>query len=208
MENNTVAIMPVFSTIMKALADLRMPSGTQLVGCVLATAAVYLVTQQTLPAKFSVGLICGYGQLADGELLPQTEARCQKAVEIYLAGEVDTLIIACYVETAGVTMGSKMREYLVSSGVPSDKIIVDERGMNTAGEIDVLREHLKPDDKVVCISNFYHLPRIWFLFATRGYNVSLSGVLKATNLSDLFWEPLKILNALYRPKSWSKILQK
>ena len=40
-----VAIMPVFATIMQALLDLKMPSLTQLSGCLLATAAVYLVTK-------------------------------------------------------------------------------------------------------------------------------------------------------------------
>ncbi|MBI3632629.1 MAG: YdcF family protein [Candidatus Vogelbacteria bacterium] len=203
-----VATMPVFATLMKSLIDLKWPSLTQLTGCLLATAAVYLVTNQGGPTKTDIGLVFGYGQSTDGELLPQTKARCDVAVSAYEKGTVGKLAVTCYVDSNGIRMGKKMREYLIARGVPEEKILLDECGMNTAGEIDTLLRHVSPSDTIVGFSSYYHLPRIWFLFASRGWNVSLNGTVKATNPSDLLWEPLKILNALCRPKSWSKVTHK
>ena len=152
-----------------------------------------------------IALVFGYGQKANGGLVPQTIARCDKAAEIYRQGSVEILYMTCAVYSANkVSMCEKMKDRLVEQGVPDSAIRIVPRGTNTAGEIDTFLKNISSNDTIIAISSTYHLPRIWFLFLTRGVLPKLAGTMDHTNRGDILLEPVKFLNAILRPFSWSK----
>ncbi len=102
-------------------------------------------------------------------------------------------------------MCDKMAEYLLARTIPAIDIVCVPKATNTAGEIDVFLMLIdKANDEVTAISTSYHLPRIWYLFWTRGVKARLIGSSQGTSWKDLRIEPLKMLNSLLRPFSSAK----
>ena len=165
-------------------------------------------TSDHLLSSKRIALLFGYGQYPNGELLPQTRSRCEKAGDLYKDKKVDEICIACFVMSADqISMGAKMKECLMENGIPETAIRMSLKGKNTAGEIDTFLKMIPRDSKIYGVSSLYHLPRIWFLFATRKVSATLIGTMEHTNTSDIIFEPLKFVNALLRPFSWSKTVE-
>lgn len=154
----------------------------------------------------NVALVFAYGQKADGSLDSQSEARCKQAIKLYKEEKVGKLYFTCAVDKYGFRMAVQMARSCIRQDVSGDDCVVSEHGgNNTAGEIDTCLALLRRKDKVTAVSSWYHLPRIWFLFAVRGRLVKLSPSFGGVTLSDLLIEPLKIANAVLRPFRSSKI---
>lgn len=155
-----------------------------------------------------LALLFGYGQSADGELLPQSKSRCAVASGAYYRGEIEKIYITCYVKQNGILMSNKMRDYLRLRGVKFKDIIIIAKGTNTAGEIDIFLDYIRKEagDEIIAISTAYHLPRIRFLFWTRGIRVKTLGNWQDASWPDIRIEPLKMFNSLIRPFSSSKKL--
>ena len=65
---------------------------------------------------------------------------------------------------AGRPEAVTMKEYLVSKGIPEDKIIVEEKSRNTLGSAKELKKIVKGMEKVDVmhlISNRYHFERVF-----------------------------------------------
>ncbi len=152
-----------------------------------------------------IALLFGYGQSADGELLFQTLDRCLLAIGAYHLGKINKIYITCHVNTNGIMMQDKMREYIVDCYVKKDDVIVIPKGTNTAGEIDTFLEAINPKEhKIFGISSSYHLPRIKYLFWARNVHVAVIGNWESVSWKDLRIEPIKMLNSFLRPFSSSK----
>lgn len=151
------------------------------------------------------GLVYGYGQLKNGDLDNQTRARCEKALRLYKSRRITKIYITVGAHKNWVLMGQKMREYFLASGVTQCDAIFSPLGHNTAGETDGCLLLIVKKEKIIAISSWYHLPRIWFLWLVRGRWVHLAGSCEGVKATDLFWEPLKIANSILRPISSSKI---
>ncbi|MDO8493657.1 MAG: YdcF family protein [bacterium] len=152
-----------------------------------------------------LALVFAYGQDALGELLPQTKARCECAFAHYYMGWIDKIYLTCAVAKNGILISDKMKEYLIKLGIKERDIGVIPQGSNTAGEIDTfLTLHPRTEDKIIAVSTLYHLPRIKYLFWTRGIQAEVIGTWSGTSWTDLRIEPFKMLNSLVRPFASSK----
>jgi vancomycin permeability regulator SanA len=149
------------------------------------------------------GLVFAYGQEENGELKNQTKSRCQKAVELYHEHKVDKLYVTAHASLGGVQMSNKMRDFLVEHGVKAEDIVVDTRGGNTAGEIDVFKELAPKNEEYAFISSSYHLRRIRFLaskrFARGKFELYAAKDVDIHFLLDFLMEYLKQLKAFLRP---------
>ena len=102
-----------------------------------------------------------------------------------LAARLDTAAAALEADPDGVIVVSggrgidepvaeavSMRDYLVSHGVPEEKILVEDRAHNTAENIRysvaLIEENGLADRKTVCVSSDTHVPRIRLLCAREG----------------------------------------
>lgn len=110
-----------------------------------------------------------------------------------LAARLDTARAALEADTDGVIVVSggkgtdepipeaeSMRDYLVSHGVPEEKILVEDRAHNTAENIRysvaLIEENGLSGRPVVCVSSDTHIPRIRLLCAREGVE---AGFMKA-----------------------------
>jgi hypothetical protein len=159
-------------------------------------------------------MVYGYNQTADGEMDRQSHARCKKALEIYRmkrAFFIDAKIcITVAVAQNGILLCDKMREYFLKANVPLDDMYCFPNGYNTTGETDscrsILRQKLFQERySIIAVSSWYHIPRIYCVWLTRGYRITGASSWKETRLIDVVLEPLKIANFLLRPFASSRM---
>jgi len=153
-------------------------------------------------------LVFGYGQNADGNIDEQTRDRCMKAAELYRSNQVWNIYLTVSASKNGHSMAEKMAEYLVANGVRRESIVIDRRGGNTAGELDVFLSILQFGcGELVLVSTWYHLPRIAWLALWR-LGIDQFSLRVAWNHAhfkgDVLVEFLKLTNAILRPRKSSK----
>ncbi len=156
-----------------------------------------------------IALVYGYGQLANGELDEQSIGRCRRALAFYNTNKAQEIYITVGVKRDGYAMAWKMREWLTSHSIWAFDIVVDSRGLNTAGETEICHQLLGARANrcnVTAISSWYHLPRIWILWLLRGRVVRLAGSSEGVHLKDILIEPLKLVNSTLRPFSSAKLI--
>lgn len=154
------------------------------------------------------GLILGYGQKKDGTIDEQTENRCQKALRLYRKGKIQKIYLTVSASKNGVGMADSMKKFLTEHYVREEDIIVERRGGNTAGEIDVFLSLMSPKTKVVIVSTWYHIPRVLWLALWRINPTCLAvGVAwqHAHFKADVLIEFPKLANALLRPIRSAKV---
>jgi vancomycin permeability regulator SanA len=153
-------------------------------------------------------IVFGYGQKQNGKIDEQTKDRCQRAVWLYIIGKIEKIYLTVSASINGVSMASEMKSFLVSRSVSEADIIVERRGGNTAGEMDVFLSLVPSGSKVVFISTWYHIPRIFWLALWR---ISLScfsfGIAwrYAHFKADVLIEFAKILKAVLCPRKSAKV---
>lgn len=155
------------------------------------------------------GLILGYGQRKNGRIDEQTEDRCRKALRLYQNRKVEKIYLTVSTSKNGVSMASAMRESLVEQGVNENDIVMERRGGNTAGEIDVFLSIVPDGAKVVFVSTWYHIPRILWLALWRIQPTRFAlGVAwrHAPFKADVLVEFPKFANAILRPRRSAKVL--
>lgn len=136
-------------------------------------------------------LVLGYGQQDNGEIDEQTKGRCWAASELY-RNTVGRLYITTACEKAGMKMANDMKRALIKFGVHEGDIIVQPSATNTTGEIQVFLSLVERNREVYAVSSWYHIPRIVWLFATRGRLVGV-GWTWVCSWADLKIEPIKLL---------------
>ncbi len=156
------------------------------------------------------GLVYGYGQLCNGRIDGQTTGRCEKALELYRKGKIQKIFITVSAKKRGIYMGQGMKQFFLDQKVPEVDIVFEPIGRNTAGETDAFltlaRYHNNyKTPRAIAVSTWYHTPRIWWLWLTRMKFVKVGISWKEAHWADLRIEPVKMLNALLRPHSSSKM---
>jgi len=156
----------------------------------------------------NVALVFGYGQKDDGEIDEQTRDRCFKAAELYHKGEIRMIYLTVSASKNGVSMAMAMGEFLLGQGVDDRDIVIERRGGNTAGELDVFLGLASGQDCLWLISTWYHLPRILWLALWRlpWKKFRLAVAWRHAHFKDdVLKEFAKIANAILRPRKSAKV---
>lgn len=112
-------------------------------------------------APSDVAVVLGNTVQPDGTPSNRLAARLDRAVELWEKGTVDAIIVSGGTGKEGVPEGDAMRRYLVGQGVPRDRIIVDNAGVDTsatarnAADIMAARDY----DSAIVVSQYFHIPR-------------------------------------------------
>lgn len=151
-----------------------------------------------------IGHVLAYQQFENGSLVPQTKARCEAAAICYHNGRINRITITAGISRGGILIADAMKKYFEETlDVHPDDILISNFGANTATEIEaVWLFHLGPNDQVIAISSWYHLPRIWWLYRARGIRAKLVSAWGGVSIIDIALEPLKILNNILRPNDF------
>ncbi len=99
--------------------------------------------------------------------------RVDTACELYDEGLVHRLVMSGAVGDSGYDEAQVMRERAIAQGVPAGAIVVDSHGVNTEATVanTVTLFDAQGVDRVLAVSNAYHLPRIKLEYRRRGREV-------------------------------------
>jgi uncharacterized SAM-binding protein YcdF (DUF218 family) len=64
-----------------------------------------------------------------------------------------------------------LKEYAISNGIPSEKIIVTKDVKNTADEAVAVKELISPSKRIILVTSAYHMYRAKRLFEKQGFIV-------------------------------------
>ena len=111
--------------------------------------------------KADVALVLGSKVEMNGKPSARLQARLDHTVELYKAGYFPWVIASGGVGKEGFDEGVVMRDYLVSRGVPSDRVIIDSRGDTTfaSAQNTLAIARVKGFHSVMVVSQYFHLPR-------------------------------------------------
>lgn len=111
--------------------------------------------------KADAAVVLGSKVELNGTPSPRLQARLDKAVQLYREGYFPVIIVSGGTGKEGYDEASVMRAYLLSSGIPWDRIVVDSQGVTTlataANTARILHE--RQWESVLVISQYFHLPR-------------------------------------------------
>ena len=100
----------------------------------------------------------GAGLDALGVPMPFLSARLDLAAGLYKDGKVRVLLVSGDNRTADYNEPDAMRAYLISAGVPADRVVTDYAGRDTYSTC-VRAKRIFGVDAAILVSQTYHLPR-------------------------------------------------
>ncbi|MBB4805792.1 vancomycin permeability regulator SanA [Chryseobacterium defluvii] len=125
--------------------------------------------------KADIAVILGSKVNEDGTLSKRLEKRLETGIGLYKNHQVKMLLVSGGLGKEGFYEGDKMKEFLISKGIPNSVILVDNYGNNTRATVDntlKLRDQLKFNSLIV-VSQYFHVTRTKKLFKDKGFvNVS------------------------------------
>lgn len=117
--------------------------------------------------KRPVGLVLGAEVYPNGSPSPFLKARLDLAADLYAADRVEVLIVSGDGTSAANDEPAAMRRYLMSVGVPGERIVQDPAGFDTYDSC-VRAQRVYGVDELTIISQTYHLPRALAICHTIG----------------------------------------
>lgn len=122
-----------------------------------ATAADHIYAESDVPAA-PVALVLGAKVFPDGTPSPFLTARLDLAKRLYDAGRVEVIIVSGDNNAPEYDEPAAMRDYLINTGVPESKLIIDAEGFDTY-ESCVRARHVFNVSRLIIVTQSYHLPR-------------------------------------------------
>ena len=138
---------------------------------------VYIVTDGLSDngKKADIAIILGNKVNEDGTLSIRLEKRLETGIELYKNHRVKQILVSGGLGKEGFYEGDKMKEFLVSKGIPDSLIITDNHGENTRLTVEnTLKFQKKYKFKsIIVVSQYFHVTRTKKLFKDQGFeNVS------------------------------------
>lgn len=159
------------------------------------------LNDRVFPADAAV--VPGGGLAPGGELAPDLRARLDAAYGLYYYGTVKKILVsggdgAAGAEGtgnngAGANEAEAMRDYLAALGVDQADIVLDRAGTDERATVRFTAAYARRHgwERVIAVSQFYHLPRLTLCLREAGLPVvgSLSaGHLSGGDFFALLWE--------------------
>ena len=116
------------------------------------------------------GVILGNKVNPDGTLSERLKKRLDKGFELYTDSIIGYVVVSGGLGKEGHYEGTKMSEYLIEKGIPSDKIIIDDFGITTAATAENFRKMDLKANSVTVISQYYHITRTKLAFNNEGFS--------------------------------------
>jgi len=120
--------------------------------------------------RADTAVVFGARVYANGSLSQAVADRVDTAARLYGQGLVQHIIVSGGPGDGLIHETDAMRRHLVARGVPVEAIDTDRNGWNTAATVRNTAPLLR-GQRVLAVSEFYHLPRIKLAYAAAGQEV-------------------------------------
>lgn len=122
--------------------------------------------------RADVAVVFGNKVNEDGSLSSRLQARLDQAIILYRTQRTPAIIVSGGLGKEGFWEGDKMREYLLSQGIPDTVILVDNYGDDTEltvkNSLAIMQE--KGWHSAISVSQFFHQTRIKMLYRKAGFS--------------------------------------
>ena len=153
-------------------------------------AAMYRRTAQPLPEQVDAILVPGC-LVTEAGLSPMLQRRCDAALQLAQRYPDAAVILSGGQGRAEpCTEASAMQSYLLSRGMPAQRMLMDETALNTAQNLAAAAQLLQgqaAEGTLLVVSDDFHLLRIGYLADRLGLNVSLTASSRSTAMSLCYW---------------------
>jgi uncharacterized SAM-binding protein YcdF (DUF218 family) len=156
----------------------------------------YLSPQDELAASDAIVVVSG------GE----TNQRVAEAVKLYKADWAKVLIMSGAARDAKDSNAAAMKRIAVSSGVPADKIITEEKSMNTFENAAYVRDIIERNkfSQLILVTSPYHQRRAALVFAKALKGLPVK-VINHSSLDSAWRKNGWWLDAWARALTWSEV---
>jgi vancomycin permeability regulator SanA len=120
-----------------------------------------------------VAVVFGAQVRGDGKPSTALNERMATAEQLYKDGLVKRLLVSGGVGDSGYNEALVMRDMAVKAGVPAKDVVVDSNGVNTDATVRDTVPFFggKGWDRILAVSQYYHLPRVKLAYAGAGWDV-------------------------------------
>lgn len=136
--------------------------------------SIYIITDGISDEgkQADLAVILGNKVNEDGTLSTRLEKRLESGIALYKKRRVKKILVSGGLGKEGFYEGNKMKDFLVSKGIPGSVIIVDNKGDNTRATVEnTLRLQSKLDsNSIIVVSQYFHVTRTKKLFKDKGFN--------------------------------------
>lgn len=145
------------------------------VACALAfpVAQVYFFGTTDYRRAADVAVVFGAQVHDDGRPSTALQERMETAEQLYKDGLVSRILVSGGVGASGHNEALVMRDMAVAAGVPAEDVVIDSNGISTDATVNDTLPFFGGEgwDRVLAVSQFYHLPRIKLAYAGAGWDV-------------------------------------
>lgn len=120
-----------------------------------------------------VGVVMGASVLPSGQPSGVLQQRLDTALRLYKSKKIGSILVSGDNREANYNEPKVMRNYLVDNGVSASKITVDPGGTRTIDTCERAKKNFNLD-KIVIVSQAFHLPRSNFLCSRVGLKAKLA----------------------------------
>lgn len=124
----------------------------------------------TAPAD-RVAIVFGAGLTRSGQPTPILRDRVETAVQLYLAGKAETLLMSGTTDAGNYSEPEAMRQYALSLGVPERAIVLDNAGYRTY-DTCYRAKAIYGLGSALLVTQSFHMPRALFLCNALGLRAS------------------------------------
>lgn len=142
--------------------------------CVLIMSGfLFIQRRPPMPPTSDLALVFGNAVNADGTPGPMLRDRTMAAIKLYREGKVKKIMLSGAMDPTRGSLKQEpiaMKMLCLQQGVPEQDIILDPTGVNTRASVDAARKVMEANhwNKVVGVSDDWHLPRIQMTFDQAG----------------------------------------
>lgn len=122
------------------------------------------------PRHAQIALVLGNTVNRNGTPSPRLQALLDETARLYHSHYFQKVIVSGGIGKEGHDEAKIMKRYLTTRGVPSYNILVDSSGKTTddSAKTTAAFMHLMNMKKVLVISQYFHLPRVWIILKRFG----------------------------------------
>lgn len=141
-----------------------------------------------------VALVLGNKVKPNGEPSNALRARLDRALDVYQAGLVPSIIVSGGTGKEGFDEAKVMAGYLIGHGVPAEKIIEDSQGLTTEASAKNAARIMKERGygSVMVVSQYFHIARAKLALRRSGMKKIYSAHAYLFDLRDLYSIPREV----------------
>lgn len=134
------------------------------------------------------GVVLGNKVELNGQPSKRLKGRLDRAIELYESKYLEYIIVSGGIGKEGFDEAKVMKEYLINTGIPEDKIILDSKGNNTFMTAENTKEIFEEMnfDSVMIISQYYHISRTKLAFKKVGFDKVYSAHARIFEIRDIY----------------------